>query len=110
MDSFAKIVSLPLLVDDVLVDLPSSQVVVFGESDIKEALVVPKVQIHLPSVIQHKHLACGTRKTAQMSRGNSPHQQFVGFVCDSWKNPMQDNTFFDRYRSLEVANKTKSLI
>lgn len=51
LDSFAEIVSLPLLVDDILVNLPSSQIVVFGESDIKEALVVTKVQVHLPSVI-----------------------------------------------------------
>lgn len=51
LDSFAKIVSLPLLVDDILVDLPSSQIVVFGESDIKEALIVTKVQVHFPSII-----------------------------------------------------------
>lgn len=53
--SLAQVVSLPLLVDDRLVDLASGQVVVLGEPDVQEAFVVPQVQVHLATIVQHKH-------------------------------------------------------
>lgn len=84
LDSFAKIVSLPLLVDDILVDLPSGQIVVFGESDVEEALIVTQVQVHFPSIIQHKHLPCSTKAQAHMSEGNGQCQQLAGFACEEF--------------------------
>lgn len=52
---FAKVVSPPLLVDDRLVDLASGQVVVSGQPNVKEAFIVPQIQVYLTPVIKHEH-------------------------------------------------------
>lgn len=49
--SLAQVVSLPLLVDDRLVDLASGEVVVSGKTDIQETLIISQVQIYLPTII-----------------------------------------------------------
>lgn len=51
LHSLAQVVSLPLLVDDRLVDLPSGEVVVSGKTDVQETLIIPQVQIYLPTII-----------------------------------------------------------
>lgn len=71
LHSLSQVVAPPLFVDDWLVDLAGGQVVVSGQPDVEEALVVPQVQVHLAPVIQHKHLPwtepawhrCNTRLT-----------------------------------------------
>lgn len=50
----AKVVSSPLLVDDMLVYLARCDVVVFGEGDVEVALVVPQIEIDLSAIVQHK--------------------------------------------------------
>lgn len=55
LHGLAQIVSSPLFVNDRLVDLAGGEVVVFGETDVQEALVVPQIQVHLSSIVQHKH-------------------------------------------------------
>lgn len=59
LDSFPQVISFALLVNDVLIDLSSGQVVVLGEADVKEPLIVTQVKVHFPTVVQHKNLACG---------------------------------------------------
>lgn len=89
MDRFAKIISLPLLVNDILVDLASGQVVVFGQSDIEEALVVAEVQVHLPSIIQHKHLPC-TEHTCQAC-GRTQHKETSSLTAtvQEWRTELK---------------------
>lgn len=61
MHSLAQVVSSPLLVDYRLVNLSSGEVVVFGETDVQETLIVPQVQIHFPAIIENKYLTCRTQ-------------------------------------------------
>lgn len=55
LHSLSQIISPPLFVDDRLIDFASGQVVIFRESDVKEAFVVPQIQVHLTPVVEHKH-------------------------------------------------------
>lgn len=48
---FADIVALPLLVNDVLVDLASRDVVFASQGDIQVAFVVAEIQICLTAVV-----------------------------------------------------------
>lgn len=68
LNSFSQIVSFPFFVDDILIDFPCRQIIVFGETDIKKAFIVTKVQIHFPSVIQHKHLTWSKQWHTKVSR------------------------------------------
>lgn len=61
LHSLAQVVSPPLLVDHRLVDLSCGEVVVPSETDVQETLVVPQVQIHLPSIIENKYFTCAKR-------------------------------------------------
>ena len=47
LDCLAEVVTLPLPLNDVLVDLSCGDVVVLFEGDIEEALVVAQVQVSL---------------------------------------------------------------
>lgn len=58
MDGLPQVVPFALLVDDILVDLASGQVVVLGEADVEEAFIVTQVQVYFPTIIQHKNLTC----------------------------------------------------
>lgn len=58
LNGLAQVIPPPLLVDDRLVDLARGQVVVSREPDVEEPLVVPQIQVHLASIVQHKHLSC----------------------------------------------------
>lgn len=62
LHSFAQVVSPPLLVDHRLVDLSCGQVVVLGQADVQETLIVAQVQIHLPAVVENKYFTCTTRE------------------------------------------------
>lgn len=53
-----KIFALPFLLDHMHVDLPCGDVVVTVKCHVQKTLVVSEVQIHLTSIIQHKHLSC----------------------------------------------------
>lgn len=55
LHSLAKVVSPPLFVDDRLVDLAGGQVVVSGQPDVEETLIIPQIQVHLAAVVQHEH-------------------------------------------------------
>ena len=59
LDSLASVtlLTLPLPVDNQLVDLASGDIVVSGETEAKEALIVPKVQICLAAIVEHIGLA-----------------------------------------------------
>ena len=63
-----QVIPSPLLLDDVLVDAAGGEVVVSVEGDVQEALVVPKVQVNLPTIVQHKHLTCDTRTDRRTHR------------------------------------------
>lgn len=43
LNGFAQVVSPPLFVDDRLINLPGGQVVVSGQPDVEEALIVPQI-------------------------------------------------------------------
>lgn len=62
LDSFAQVVTSTLLVYHLLVYLAGGDVVVLGESDIEEALVIAEVEVNLAAVVQHIHLPCNRGK------------------------------------------------
>lgn len=51
---FPEVITSPLLVNDLLVDLSRCDVVVPVQRDIQESLVVAQVQVHLPAIIEHE--------------------------------------------------------
>lgn len=63
MDGFPQVIAFAFLVNDVLVDLSRGQIIILGEADVKEALVVPQVKVDFPTVIQHKNLTCDEQQT-----------------------------------------------
>lgn len=52
-----QIVSSPLFLDDMLIDLASRDVVLPGQGNVQVAFVVAQIQVHLPSVVQNEDLA-----------------------------------------------------
>lgn len=77
LDRLPQIVSVPLLVDDRLVDLPSGEVVFSGETDVQEPLVVPQVEIYLPTIVKNKHFPCRTEVTPTPCDSGRQHQSRV---------------------------------
>ena len=69
LDSLSQVVSFPLLLDDVLIDLPSGDVVVAVQDGVQEPLVVSKIEVHLPTIIQHKHLTLGRGSGGKRHKG-----------------------------------------
>lgn len=57
MLSKIRIVSAYLALNNMLVDLSCSNIVLTGESDIQIALVVSQIEINLSSVIENKNLS-----------------------------------------------------
>lgn len=61
-----------LLLNDMLIDFASGDVVVLAQADVEVSLVVPQIQIRLSTIVQHIHLACNrsvcpdTRKEADI--------------------------------------------
>lgn len=58
MDSFAQVVTMPLLVNNMLINFARRYVIVPVESDVEEALVISQVEVDLASVIQNIYLSC----------------------------------------------------
>mmetsp|Transcript_14765 Transcript_14765/g.28422 ORF Transcript_14765/g.28422 Transcript_14765/m.28422 type:complete len:226 (+) Transcript_14765:1155-1832(+) len=52
-----QVIPAPLPLNHVLIDLASGDVVVLGQLHIQKALVIPQVQVHLATVVKHKHFA-----------------------------------------------------
>lgn len=81
MDGFPQIISFAFLVNDVLIDLASGQIIVLGEADIKETFIVTQVKVNFPTIIQHKNLTCSeqwkplgrVRDTYTVAHTESPH-------------------------------------
>ena len=78
-----QVIPSPLLLDDVLVDAAGGEVVVSVEGDVQEALVVPKVQVNLPTIVQHKHLTCDTRTDRRTHRQCEYTERMTHHECYS---------------------------
>lgn len=57
LNRFPQVISSPLFVDYMLINLPCGDIIVLVKADIQESLVIPQIQIHLSPVIQHKDLS-----------------------------------------------------
>ena len=57
LDGLAKVFTLTLPVDDLLVDFTGGQVVVLCEFDAREAFVVAQIQVYFTAIIENKHFA-----------------------------------------------------
>ena len=55
LHSFPKVVSISLFLNHILVNFTRRYVVVMVQSDVKETLIISKVKVHFPSIIQHKY-------------------------------------------------------
>ena len=58
----AQIIAAPLLGDDLFVDPAGGQVVIARELRMREALIVPKIEVRLRAVIGHEHLSVLKRR------------------------------------------------
>lgn len=58
LDGFPQVIPFALLVNDVLVYLPGGQIVILGEADVKETLIVTQVKVNFSTIIQYKNLTC----------------------------------------------------
>ena len=52
LDSLAQVISLPLLADHTLVNLPSSDIVVPSQRDVQESFIVAKVKVNLEKLFE----------------------------------------------------------
>src|SRR5450755_3196208 len=59
---FAQVISAPFFGDDLLVDPPGRPVVIARQFGMREALVMPQVQIGLGPVVGHEHFAVLKRR------------------------------------------------
>jgi hypothetical protein len=57
LHGLAQVLARALLADDRLVDLAGREIAVLGERRVREALVVPEVEVHLGAVVEHVDLA-----------------------------------------------------
>lgn len=61
MDSFPQVIAFAFLINDILVYLSSSQIIVLGKADVEETLIVTQVKVYFPTIIQDKNLTCGKK-------------------------------------------------
>lgn len=83
LHGFAQVVSLPLLVDDWLVDLSSCEVVVPGKADVQETLIVPQVQVNFSAIVKNKDFPWGhyAHLSQDEQNGAGPHSEETLKLC-----------------------------
>lgn len=58
LDGFSQVITFAFLINNVLVYLSSGQIVILGEADVKETLIVTQVKVNFSTIIQYKNLTC----------------------------------------------------
>jgi len=56
LNGFSEVVATPFAADNILVDFAGRDVIVSLQGHVKESFVVAEVEIHLSTIVQHKHL------------------------------------------------------
>ena len=92
LNCLPQIVSIPLSLNNVLINLSRGYVVVAVKSDVEETLVVPEVKVHFTTIIQYKHLTCMRRTWLLHANTNTRTTNKQDFL-DNREHNVQEKMF-----------------